>query len=205
MLVVASRHAITASAPATLVHVVAGVPGLTVVDDALMDRGCPIPLRCGLGMNRGHFLVSRGLHRRLGGKPAAPQGGTLGLLHGHGLEETLNLIVGPSGLGRRWLRHVAEKHSSGDNVLAGLVEDWGFACSVLDDTTIDVVSSLSSSSTTCTRRALPLEGLLKWTQALSFLIELGLQLLNLHELCPLVCFEELGFVPCTRVHAREVV
>jgi hypothetical protein len=123
MLMVASRHAITASAPATLVHVVAGVPGLTVVDDALMDRGCPIPLRCGLGMNRGHFLVSRGLHRRLGGKPAAPQGGTLGLLHGHGLEETLNLIVGPSGLGRRWLRHVAEKHSSGDNVLAGLVED----------------------------------------------------------------------------------
>jgi hypothetical protein len=51
MLMVASRHAITASAPATLVDVIAGVPGLTVVDDALMDRGCPIPLRCGLGMN----------------------------------------------------------------------------------------------------------------------------------------------------------
>jgi hypothetical protein len=78
-----------------------------------------------------------------------PRGGTLGLLHGHGLEETLNLTR-----------------------------------PVLDDATIDVTSSLSCSSTTCTRHALLLEGLLKWMQALSFLIELGLQLLNLHELCP---------------------
>jgi hypothetical protein len=51
VLVVASRCAVTASAPATLVDVIAGVPRLTVIDDALMARGCPIPLRCGLRMN----------------------------------------------------------------------------------------------------------------------------------------------------------
>jgi hypothetical protein len=83
------------------------------------------------------------------------------LLHSYNLEETSNLIAGPAGLGCRWLRHIVEKHGGGDNVLAVSVEDWGFACPVLDDATIDVASSLSSSSTTCARRALPLEGLLK--------------------------------------------
>jgi hypothetical protein len=100
-----------------------GVSGLTIVDDTLANRGCPIPLRCGLRMNRGLFLVSRGLRRLLRGKPMAPQGGTLGLLHGRSLKETLNLIVGLPGLGCRWLRHVAEKHGSSDDVLASSVED----------------------------------------------------------------------------------
>jgi hypothetical protein len=158
---VASRYAVTASAPAALVDVVAGVSGLAVVVDVLMDRGCPVPLRCRLGMNRGLSLVSRGLRGLLRGKPAAPRGGTLGLLHCCSLEETSNLIAGPSGLGCRWLKHVAEKHGGGDDVLASSVEDWGFACLVLDDATIDIMSSLSSSSVMCTRRALPLEGLLK--------------------------------------------
>jgi hypothetical protein len=90
-----------------------------------------------------------------------PRGRTLGLLHGRSLEETLNLIAGPLGLGCRWLRHIAEKHGGGDNVLAGSVEDWGFARPILDDATIDVASSLSSSSAMCTRCTLPLEGLLK--------------------------------------------
>jgi hypothetical protein len=83
------------------------------------------------------------------------------LLHGRSLEETSNLIVGPPGLRCRWLVHIAEKHGGGDNVLAGSVEDWGFARPVLDDATIDTASSLSSSSATCTRRALLLKGLLK--------------------------------------------
>jgi hypothetical protein len=65
MLVVASRRAVTAFAHATLVDVIMGVSGLTIVDDTLANRGCPIPLRCGLRMNRGLFLVSRGLRRLL--------------------------------------------------------------------------------------------------------------------------------------------
>jgi hypothetical protein len=69
--------------------------------------------------------------------------------------------MGPPGLGRRWLRHVAEKHGGGDDVLAGLIDDWGFARLVLDDVMIDVASSLSSPSAMCMRRTLPLEGLLK--------------------------------------------
>jgi hypothetical protein len=70
--------------------------------------------------------------------------------------------VGLPGLGCRWLRHIAEKHGGDDDdVLAGSVEDWGFALLVHDDASIDVMSSLSSSSATCTCRALPLEGLLE--------------------------------------------
>jgi hypothetical protein len=65
------------------------------------------------------------------------------------------------GLGGRWLRHIAEKHGGSDDVLAGSIEDWGFARSVLDDAMIDIMSSLSSSSATCVCRVLPLEGLLK--------------------------------------------
>jgi hypothetical protein len=65
MLMVASRHTVTASVPAAFVNVIMGVSRLAVVDDALTDRGCLVLLRCGLGMNRGLFLVSGGLHRLL--------------------------------------------------------------------------------------------------------------------------------------------
>jgi hypothetical protein len=72
VLMVASRCTVTASTLAVFVDVVTGVSGLTVVDDALTDRGCLVPLRCGLGMNRDLFLLPRGLHRLLRGKPAMP-------------------------------------------------------------------------------------------------------------------------------------
>jgi hypothetical protein len=90
-----------------------------------------------------------------------PRGRTLGLLHGRNLEETSNLIAGPTGLRGRWFEHVVEKHGGGDDILASSVEDQGFARPILDDATVDVVGSLSSSSATYTRRALPLEGLVK--------------------------------------------
>jgi hypothetical protein len=51
VLVIASSGAVTASAPATLIDVVTGVSRLAVVDDALTDRGCLVPLWCGFGMN----------------------------------------------------------------------------------------------------------------------------------------------------------
>jgi hypothetical protein len=78
------------------------------------------------------------------------------LLHGRSLKKTSNLIVGPTGLGGRWLRHIAEKHGGGDDVLASSVEDWGFARPVLDNATIDVTGCLK-----LLRHVLPLEGLLK--------------------------------------------
>jgi hypothetical protein len=65
VLVVASRCTITASTLAAFVDVVTGVSGLAVVNDMLMDRGCLVPLRCRLGMNRGLFLMPGGLHRLL--------------------------------------------------------------------------------------------------------------------------------------------
>jgi hypothetical protein len=123
MLVVASRCTVTASMPAAFIDVITGVSGLVVVNDALTDRGCLVPLQCGLGMNRGLSLVSRGLRKLLQGKPMVPQGGTLDLLYGRSLEETSNLIAGPPGLGCRRLRHVTEKHGGGDDVLVGSVED----------------------------------------------------------------------------------
>jgi hypothetical protein len=62
---VASRRAVTASTLAAFVDVVTGISGLVVVDDAFADRGCPVPLWCGLRMNRGLFLLSKGLRRLL--------------------------------------------------------------------------------------------------------------------------------------------
>jgi hypothetical protein len=47
----ASRHFVTALAPAALVDVVSGVSRLTVVDDTFSDRGSLVPLRCGFRMD----------------------------------------------------------------------------------------------------------------------------------------------------------
>jgi hypothetical protein len=123
MLVVASSCAVTTFAHAAFVDVVTGISRLAVVDNVFTDRGCLVPLWGRLGINRGLFLLSRGLRRLLRCKPAVPRGRTLGLLHGHSLEETLNLIAGPTGLRGRWLGYIAEKHGGGDDILAGSVED----------------------------------------------------------------------------------
>jgi hypothetical protein len=65
MLVVASRRTITASTLAAFVDVIAGVTGLTVVNDAFAYRGCLVPLWRGLRLNQGLFLLPGGLHRLL--------------------------------------------------------------------------------------------------------------------------------------------
>jgi hypothetical protein len=54
-----------------------------------------------------------------------------------------------------------KKHGGSDDILAGSIEDWGFARPILDDATIDIAGSLSSPSAMCTHRTLSLEGLLK--------------------------------------------
>jgi hypothetical protein len=98
MLVVASSCTVTTLTPSVLVDVVTGISRFTVVNDALTDRGRLVPLGGMLGMNRGLSLLSGGLCRLLRGKPVSPRGETLGLLHGSGLEESSNFIVGPTGL-----------------------------------------------------------------------------------------------------------
>jgi hypothetical protein len=69
--------------------------------------------------------------------------------------------MGPTSLRGRWFGHVAKKHGGSGDVLASSVEDRGFAHPILDDATIDVESSLLSSSAMYARHMLPLEGLLK--------------------------------------------
>jgi hypothetical protein len=54
-----------------------------------------------------------------------------------------------------------KEHGDHDNILAGSAEDRGLTYPILDDAMIDVVSSLSSSSTVCACRVFVLEGLLK--------------------------------------------
>jgi hypothetical protein len=112
-------------------------------------------------MNRDLSFLSGGLRRLLQGKPTSPRGRTLGLLHGSGLEKSSDFIVGPTGLGVQWLRLVMKEHGGRDNILASSAEDLGFARLILDDATIDIASSFSSSSTVCACHTLVLEGLLK--------------------------------------------
>jgi hypothetical protein len=49
--VVTSSCTVTTFALAVLVDIVTGISGLAVVDDAFMDRGSLVSLRCGLGMD----------------------------------------------------------------------------------------------------------------------------------------------------------
>jgi hypothetical protein len=160
VLVVASSYTFTVFAPPALDDVVTGISRFMVVDDAFTDRGSLVSLGV-LGMNRGLFLMSGGLRRLLRGKPASPRGGTLGLLHGSGLEESSDFIAGPTSLKVRWLGHVTKEHDGCDHVLAGSTENRGLDRPILDDATIDVASSLSSSSAMCACRTLLLEGSLK--------------------------------------------
>jgi hypothetical protein len=51
VLMVTLSCTITTFAPVALVDVVTGIPGLTVVDNAFMDRGCPVPSWGRLRMN----------------------------------------------------------------------------------------------------------------------------------------------------------
>jgi hypothetical protein len=82
------------------------------------------------------------------------------LLHGSSLEDH-KLHGKPMGLRVGWLGHITKKHGGCDNVLAGSVEDRGFAHPILDDVKIDVVSPFLSSSAICACHVLLLEGLLK--------------------------------------------
>jgi hypothetical protein len=161
MLVVASSYTVTTLMPSAFVDVVTGISRFAGVDDALTDRGRLVPLGGGLRMNRGLSLLSGGLRRLLRGKPVSPRCGTLSLLHGSGLEESSDFIVGSMGLGVRWLGHVTKEHGGRDNILAGSAEDRGFTRLILDDAMIEVASSFSSSSAVCACRTLVLEGLLK--------------------------------------------
>jgi hypothetical protein len=157
MLVVASSCTVTVFAPLALDDVVMGISRFMAVDDALMDRGRPVLLGV-LRMNRGLSLLSGGLGRLLQGWPTSPRGRTLGLLHGSGLEESLDFISGSTSVRVRWLGHVTKEHGGGDHVLAGLTKNRGVDRPVLDDATIDVASSFSSSSAMCACRVLLLEG-----------------------------------------------
>jgi hypothetical protein len=122
MLVVASSYTVPMFAPPVLDDVVTGISRFTVVDDAFTDRGRLVLLGV-LRMNRGLSLLTGGLHKLLQGKPALPGGGTLGLLHGSGLEESSDFIAGPMGLKVRWLEHVTKEHGGCDHVLAGSTEN----------------------------------------------------------------------------------
>jgi hypothetical protein len=83
------------------------------------------------------------------------------MLHGSGLEESLDFIMGSTGLGVRRLGHVTKEHGGCDHVLAGSTKNRGLNCPILDDAMVNITSSLSSSSAVCACRALLLEGLLK--------------------------------------------
>jgi hypothetical protein len=54
-----------------------------------------------------------------------------------------------------------KEHGGYDHVLVSSTENQGLDCPILDDATVNVASSLSSSSAVCAHRSLLLEGLLK--------------------------------------------
>jgi hypothetical protein len=157
---ITSSYVVTVFACAALDDVAMGVSRFMVVGDVLRGRSRPVPLDR-LGMNRGLSLLSGGLGELLRGWLASPRGRALGLLHSSGLEEFSDFILSSTGVGVRWLGHVAKEHGGGDNVLAGSSENRGVDRSILVNATIDVTSSLTSSPAMCICCTLMLEGLLE--------------------------------------------
>jgi hypothetical protein len=157
---VTSSHIVTVFARAALDDVAMGVSRFMVIGDMLRGRRRPVSSGR-LGMNRGLSLLSGGFDEPLRGWLASPRGRALGLLHSSGLEEFSNFISSSTGIGVRWLGHVAEEHGGGDNVLAGSSENRGVDRPILVDAAIDVASSLMSSPAMCVCRTLILNGLLE--------------------------------------------
>jgi hypothetical protein len=79
-------------------------------------------------------------------------------VQGSSLKESSDFIPGSSGIGVRWLGHVAKEHGGGDYVLAGSGKNRGVNRLIIGNAMIDVASSLSSSSAMCACRTLLLEG-----------------------------------------------
>jgi hypothetical protein len=142
----------------------------------VVDRGLPYV--------SGH--VSGGCCVTLRGAPLPSRGRALGLSDRSVLQEILEFALDTSPLGGGWLWHRSEQYCCCSQVLAGLADARGRCCpGIANDTALDLLGPMTHLFDECLTCSLLLDVLPKLCQPPCFLVELGLYLADLLELCVL--------------------
>jgi hypothetical protein len=122
----------------------------------------------------------------LRGAPSPLGGRAFGLSNRGMLQEILELALDTPPLGGGWLRHRSEQHRCCCQVLAGLADGRGHCCpSIVNNTALDFLGPMTHSSGECLTCPLLLDVLSELHKSPCFLVELGLHLADLLELCVL--------------------
>jgi hypothetical protein len=122
----------------------------------------------------------------LRGAPLPSGGRALGPSDRGILQEILEFSLDTPPLGGGWLRHRSEQHCRCSQILADPTGGWGQSCpGIVSDTALDVSGLMTRLSGECSACPLLLDVLPELHKLSCFLVELGLHLANLLELCVL--------------------
>jgi hypothetical protein len=122
----------------------------------------------------------------LRGVPLPSGGRALGPSNRGILQEILEFSLDTPPLGGGWLRHCSQQYCRCSEILADPAGSRGQSCpSIVDDTTLVVPSLMTRFSGECSACPLLLDVLPELHKLSCFLVELGLHLADLLELCVL--------------------
>jgi hypothetical protein len=181
--VVASSH----------LHVEAGSTVAAVVLVAEATQGCRRRIPRAPGMDQGfpHESGSHGVMLR--GAPLPSGGRALGPSDRGILQEILEFSLDTPPLGGGWLRHRSEQHCRCSHILADPAGGRGRPCpGIVSDTAVDVPGLMTRFSGECSACPLLLDVLPQLHKLPCFLVELGLRLTDLLELCVLTPRRDWG-------------
>jgi hypothetical protein len=114
------------------------------------------------------------------------RGRALGLSDHGVLQEILEFSLDTPPLGGGWLRHRSEQYCRRSQILADPTGGWGQPCpGIVSDSALDVPGQMTRFSGECSAYPLLLDVLPELHKLPCFLVELGLHLADLLELCVL--------------------
>ena len=183
---VAALLCIPMPAAAMLVDVMSSVPP-SIIDEALLDRRCFPTSRGWFLMDRYFSLVSGCLDAFFCSRPSTLRGRALGLLSCRHMEQSLHLVSNVPCLGIRRLKHVTQQHGRCHNILSCSreVANERLWLLISDNLSVHLLSTTTRASAVRVRLVL-LEVPLELGEAFAVLVELGLELPQLCELCSFV-------------------
>jgi hypothetical protein len=174
--VVASAH--------LLVEAGSTVAAVVLVAEA--TRGCRRRVPRALGVDQGVPHESGSCCAMLRGAPLPSGDRTFGPSYRDILQEILEFSLDTPPLGGGWLRHCSEQYCRCSQILADPARGWGQSCpGIVNDTALDVLGLMTRFSGECSAYPLLLDVLPELHKSPCFLVELGLHLADLLELCVL--------------------